>query len=227
MKKSILFISLVILILALAFFFVTKKDIHFNKEANQNEIKEDNTPSYIDDNDTLVGLYKKEEKVRNLIKEYETIFKYHQDLIELEVYYTNETVLNNTNQIKLFDQYRDSYQNAYSYKIGYQINFETKNQVINKTILSPKDTEDFYEFLEVYLYDDYHRNKGEWYSHTTESEYNDETILTSIKLTSGKLVDEIISDIHLTVFTYDEDDFANNTYRGKSKYEVIIKKSNT
>ena len=69
---------------------------------------------------------------------------------------------------------------------------------IKKTILRPKDTEEFYDYLEVYLYDDYHRTGG-WYSHTTDSEFNDNTLLTSIKLTAGKNVSEITSSVSSVV----------------------------
>ena len=125
----------------------------------------------------------------------------------------------------MFDTFRDNYENAYNYRIGYIINFSTTESNINKTIISPKDTTEFYDYLEVYLYDDYHRNGG-WYSHTTEEEFNSETLLTSIKLTAGEKVNEITSDITLTVFTYDEDDFdENNNYRGNSKYTITVKKT--
>ena len=50
------------------------------------------------------------------------------------------------------------------------------------------------------------------------------TLLTSIKLTAGKKVNEISSDILVTAFTYDNDDFdLDNNYIGISKYQIIIK----
>ena len=80
--------------------------------------------------------------------------------------------------------------------------------------------------MPIYLYDDIHQEDGAWYSHVTEEEFNENTILTSIKLTGSTLTNDINSDITLTVFTYDEDDFdESNNYRGISKDTIIIKRS--
>ena len=99
------------------------------------------------------------------------------------------------------------------------------NETIEKTILTPNDTTSFFDYLEIYLYDGYHRSANEWYSHTTEEEFNDKTIFTGIKLTSGKNVNQITSDIELTAFSYDKDDFdENRNYKGTSKYSIIVKK---
>ena len=79
--------------------------------------------------------------------------------------------------------------------------------------------------MQIYLYDDVNQKDGAWYSHITEEEYNDNSILTSIKLTGSTFTNEITSDIILTVFTYDEDDFdENNQYRGISKDKITIKR---
>ena len=127
----------------------------------------------------------------------------------------------------VFKDYLDKYTNIDNFKIGYKISFLTSNGEVNKTILSPKDTEEFFNYLEIYLYDDYHRQPGVWYSHTTEEEYNEETLLTSIKLTAGKNINDIISDITLTAFTYDYDDFDEfGNYKGISKYTIIVKNNN-
>ena len=59
-----------------------------------------------------------------------------------------------------------------------------------------------------------------------KDEYNESTLITSIKLTGSTKTDKITSDITLTAFTYDSDDFdENNEYRGISKYTTTIKRS--
>ena len=47
------------------------------------------------------------------------------------------------------------------------------------------------EYIEVYLYDDIHQDDGAWYSHLTEATTNDETVISSIKLTAGSRINEV------------------------------------
>ncbi len=227
MKKIIIgVISLILIIGGILVYVYFNKPKNIPVEEPKEEIKDEiEEEKYVDDNKIVLGLYKNYHngKNRTLIKEYASTWSYHNDISSFEVYYTNEEEISSKNQIALFDEYKDNYLNPLNYKIGYYISFDTLEKSIQKTILSPKDTEDFFEFLEIYLYDDYHRSGG-WYSHTTEEEYNSETLLTSIKLTAGVNVQDIISDITLMAFTYDEDDFdENNNYRGVSKYTITIK----
>lgn len=227
MKKVIIGIISLILIAGILIFvyFDKPKDIPIPKPEEEVPKEVEEIDSYVDDNKIVLGLYKnyRNGKNRMLIKEYESTWSYHNDISSFEVYYTNEEEISNKNQIQLFDEYKDNYSNPLNYKIGYYISFDTYNEHIQKTILRPKDSEDFFKYLEIYLYDDYHRSGG-WYSHTTDEEYNEETLLTSIKLTAGVQVNDIISDITLMAFTYDADDFdENNNYRGVSKYTITIK----
>ena len=231
MKKYLLsIIAILIIIFALAFThsFKEKNTVENHQPTIQDEevpeLKE--TPKYTDKNPIILGLYKnyRNGTNRKLIAEYTAPWKYHSDISSFEVYYTQEEEISSGNQIKTFDAYKNNYNNIDNYRIGYIIEFTTNNLNINKTILSPKDTEEFYDYLEIYLYDDYHRTGG-WYSHTTEEEYNDNTLLTSIKLTAGKKVNEITSDIKVTAFTYIKDNLDNNNnYLGNSKYQIIVKK---
>lgn len=225
MKKVLLIISTVLILIILTSYMIIKNKPSLipNDSFNEEVIEEEN--QYLDDNPIVIGLYQKNKTERNLIKEYTHEFTYHQDIIELEVYYTNELNIKNSNQKELFDYYRSNYEKSNDYKIGYFISFKTNSEEFNQTILSPKDTLIFYDYLELYLYDDYHRERGEWYSHTTEEDYTKDTILTSIKLTAGKKIDEVASEVIISAFTYhDEEDFLNNLYRGNSIYTVTIKK---
>lgn len=228
MKK--LFILIFILGIVTGCFYSEKNS---NKKVDESTVIPDMEPSkneYIDNNPIIVGLYKYygSAQDRKLIKEYTKEWTYHNDISSFEVFYTNDESISGKLFKDTFKNYLDNYSNIDNYKIGYHVSFMTKDKEFNETILSPKDTEKFFEYLEVYLYDDYNREKGVWYSHTTEEEMGSETILTSIKLTAGMKISEIISDINLTVFTYDYDDFfEDGSYRGKSKYSIIVKNNKT
>lgn len=235
MKKIILWITIILILVASCFgiyLFINndKKadEPKENKTEEKQEVDEEKEPEYVDNNPIVVGLYKNYHngKERELIKEYNAKWEYHKDISSFEVFYTNEELISSKNQIQLIDEYKNKYSNIDNYRIGYLIEFSIGDNKINKTILRPKDSEEFFDYLEIYLYDDYHRN-GSWYSHTTEEEMNEETLLTSIKLTAGKKVNEITSDIELTAFTYDSDDFTDDGYyKGISKYSIIVKNNN-
>lgn len=233
MKKIIILAVVIVLIggVGVTFSILNKKQIERGNEIlKQNEqYNNDNTvvDTYKDDNPIKLGLYKNygSNKERELIKEFSSPWTYHNNISSFEVYYTTEEKIPGTTQKTLFDEYRQKYENYDKYKIGYNINFLTNAGEVNQTILSPVDTEDFFDYLEVYLYDDYNRSDGERYSHNTEEDFTDNTILTSIKLTAGKKVAEITSDITVTAFTYDNDDFdQDENYRGVSKYSIVVKK---
>lgn len=53
-------------------------------------------------------------------------------------------------------------------------------------------------YLEVYLYDDIHQDGG-WYYHLTESTTNEDSVISSFKLTAGKEIYSV-SSITLTAF---------------------------
>ncbi len=196
-----------------------KKEIEQPKE----EKKED---KYIDTNPIELSFYMYYDKNTNRQKltTYQTSFITGQDLCSLEIYYTKDETLATNTQKALWNQYYQNYNNIDAYKIGYKISFTTtNNENISKYILSPKDTDDVFNYIQLYLYDDIHVQDGAWYSHVTEEEYNDNTILTSIKLTGGDKAGEVASDITLEAFTYDADDFdETGNYLGKSKTSIII-----
>ena len=232
MKKILFIISFILLMIVVVIIVNPFKKNNIVEKPQSNIKNEDileieETKEYIDTNPIIVGLYKNYHNGNNriLIKEYNAKWSYHNDISSFEVFYTNEKEIPGSNQIKTFDLYKNNYENIDDYRIGYIINFSTNEKEINKVIKSPKDTEEFFDYLEIYLYDDYHRTEGVWYSHTTEEEFNDETLLTSIKLTAGKSVNAIISDIKVSAFTYDSDDFnEDKSYRGESIYTITVKR---
>lgn len=224
---------LLISILLLTIYYIEKNKekriiIDYPIYEKENKDEEKIVDEYIDNNPIKIGFYNKlgKNKNRQIIHEYSDIWKYHTDIIVLDVFFSNEKEIDGRTFQYTFDDYYKEYENIENYKIGYKISFDTNDEKIEKYIFSPKDTQSFYNYLEIYLYDDYHKKVGVWYSHTTEDEMTDETLLTSIKLTAGKDIDKIISDISVTVFTYDNDDFDEKSeYRGTSYYSSIIKRS--
>ena len=90
--------------------------------------------------------------------------------------------------------------------------------------MKPSDSADFFEYLEIYMYDDIHVTPGVWYTHLEDSDMDDETIISSIKLTSGSKIAEV-GDIILTAFIYDgADNFdADGEYIGEVLQSIVIK----
>ena len=205
------------------------KDNNETQITEKENIEEPKEETYIDTNPIKPGIYMYygTQTDRKLLTEYTTPWSLNVDLCSLEIYYTNEENIPGTNQKKLWNTYKNNYESIENYRIGYNISFDTQNNgTINKNILSPKDTNEIYNYMQIYLYDDINQQDGAWYSHITEEEYTNNNILTSIKLTGSTQTNEITSDITLTVFTYDEDDFdENNQYRGNSKSIITIKRS--
>ncbi len=196
---------------------------------SNNEVKEINTknkiisPKIEDENEIICALYKSEGEKRVLAKEINEEWIVNKDITVLTMIPTIEEILPKENIKEEFYKYFNSYKNSSNYKIGYQISFEIDNERnFSQTILKPEDTASFYDYVQVYLYDDINNAGKSFYSHVEKME--DNTLLTSIKLTGSTYINNITSPIELTSFTYkDEKDFnKNNKYIGKSMYKVII-----
>ena len=119
----------------------------------------------------------------------------------------------------------NAHENGKNTKIGLVLTLSLKNgEVITKQILNPGDSQSFYEYLEVYLYDDIHQTG--WYSHLEDKDMKEETIITSVKLTSGTKIGEV-GDITLTVFLYSGSDCfdAQGDYIGRVSETIVIKEA--
>lgn len=216
-KKIILSIVLVILLTSCT--TIKKQEVPQKKEVVQEE--KDYVDPYLDDNPIILGLYQNQKGIKTLITTINSPLTQYKDIASFEVYYTKETTING-NQKTLWTNYYQTYQNIDNYKIGYHISFETTSDKIDKTILTPTDVASFFDYIQIYLYDDINQTSN-WYSHITSEEVTEKTKLTSIKLTASTKIDEVMSPITLTAFTYDNDDFdENNHYRGNSKYQITI-----
>ena len=148
--------------------------------------------------------------------------------IVLCTFYSNDEFIKLDFYQNIWKNYASNIENINNYKIGWEISFDTYDKKIYKKISYPNDTSDFYDYLEVYLYDSLNQEIGAWYSHLLDEQIKDNTLLTTIKLTCGNKCNEITSNIHVKVFSYNgNDDFDDlGFYRGSSYSNLIIKKSN-
>lgn len=109
-------------------------------------------------------------------------------------------------------------------KIGYFLEFSTPVRNYKKTILRPSDiTDEYWDYLEMYIYDDVNQEVTAWHSHLLDNEITPETFVTSFKLTAGEKIGDV-SDIRLTAFLYSsEKDFDSlGNYTGISKFTSNI-----
>ncbi len=110
-------------------------------------------------------------------------------------------------------------------KIGYTLRYTLDDGTeIRYSMLAPKHIEHT-EFIEVWLYDDYHREPHQFYSHLKDSQMKSDTLITSIKLTAGKEIGRV-TDIWLTAFVCASlDDFdAERNYIGNTSCTIHIVK---
>lgn len=216
-KKTILSIIIVVFLSGCSIF----KESEPKKKIVQEKQEQDYADPYIDTNPIELGMYVNDSGSRTLIKTYNSSFILNQDIVSLEVYYTRENSFYG-NQKVLWNKYYQNYEDIDGYKIGYYISFIVGEETLGKTILKPSDGDSIYDYIQVYLYDDINQGEG-IYSHITDGEMTDNTILSSIKLTSSTKIDDVVGPIKVMAFSYSDSDFnGDGTYRGQSSYEVII-----
>ena len=173
-----------------------------------------------------IGFYLYHDGVRTRKDGYVGPFIKDKDIVEYQIFMTDEEELSGAYFHDVWYSYMDKYPGGMDYKIGYQISFDYEDpngnkKTVNKFIFSPKDTEEYFDYIQTWMYDDTHKALGQWYSHVTEDEMTDEVRLTAIKFTGGELVDKVSGDITLTVFLYKDDqdfsddktEFIGNTYK--------------
>ena len=122
------------------------------------------------------------------------------------------------------------------YRIGYVISFTAGGRDYSVTITEPGDiedsellfggdvdTEEVTGYVGVWVYDDIAHIGDGFYSHVTQDEFYDDTLLTSIKLRFTPAYDEM-ETLYLTGFTYSsEAEFdAQGNYIGEYGYTVEI-----
>ena len=198
-----------------------KSDIKVKKNENTKKVEEVKEV-YQDNNNTTVGLYKEKGNKLELVTDYSTDISSSKDIDIYQIYFSNESIVNLDNKFGMsYYNMLNSLDNP-NIKVGFNIKYSLDNgEVINQTILRPSDTIQN-EYIFLYLYDDYKNRDSNFYSHIEDSEFDDTTLFTSVKVFANK-VDNLSSNIEFTVFTYDtDDDFEEGHYRGNSKYKVNI-----
>jgi len=178
----------------------------------------------------ILGLYihGQDWNTHNLITEYVSTWEKGKDIECFEAFATNEKTVSGNGFKNAWEPYWNKYSDADKCKIGYCLTFTlNSSEVFTKTIKDPKDTAQYFDYIELYIYDDVHQTQGVWYTHLSESDIKDNTFMTSIKLTAGSKISEV-KDIKLSAFTYSSDkDFDPTTgmYIGKNSYEITVTRS--
>lgn len=108
------------------------------------------------------------------------------------------------------------------YRIGYKIKFSIPDRTFDCYIYRPNDVLGYFNYIQVYLYDDYHQTNGVSYSHVEDNQYNENTLLTSIKLTASVYIEEVSDEIELTTFVYKKEEIVNGEYIGDNKFTTIL-----
>ena len=231
MKRKILLVLLsLILVTGCGSKKESKKDKVKDNKPTETIVEEPKEPEYVDDNTIIVSLYDRNGNTLKLQKEYNGPINIKKDITTYQVFFSNEEEIKYSN-MKFGEYYYNTFNEVnpeHKYKVGFNLSYTLNDGTkVSQNIFGPSTTQTNYDYIEVYLYDSYKHRKDSFYSHIEENEYNDETNITSIKLTAGSKFNDISSKITLTVFTYDDDDFDEaNEYRGNSKYSVIISNIN-
>ncbi|MBE6155762.1 MAG: hypothetical protein E7164_03290 [Firmicutes bacterium] len=187
----------------------------------------DDFPKYHDDNPVILSLYIDNDAggLDKVGSEYSKLWQLKKDIVVFGSVFSEEDVIKPDYFQNIWKSNASKYTDYQKYKTGWHISFDLLDGTqIDRTILCPSDVSDFYDYLEIYLYDSANVPIGVWYSHLTMDDMTENTILTSMKLTAGSKFHEIDGKIIVSVFTYDtEDDFdENGKYRGNSVYTVEV-----
>ena len=124
--------------------------------------------------------------------------------------------------------FRDVYEKALAsnpdasgLKLGYTVEYNADGGAVSNIIRTPSDIDEGnFKYVEIYIYDDVNRSVGEWYSHLLPEEYNENTVVSSVKLTPGADFAKV-SDIKLTAFLYDPAVSGEDGIRGSYTIPVI------
>ena len=177
---------------------------------------------------TTMSLYKnrKDEKLR---RKYDSTFQARwvagTDITSFECIASDADEIPNNDRYfqDLWKDEWNKFENCDQCKIGYRVQFQTVDgQKFDKMILKPGDEKDYFDYIENYLYDDIHQVKGQWYSHLEPEQISDNMILSSMKFTAGKKIDQVMSPITVSAYIYYSDlDFdARGNYIGAVSYTV-------
>ena len=226
MKRRIVLIIIVLLLLTGCKSSKTVEKEESKKNVEKEIVVEEEI--YKDENVTPIGFYRLTGNTLQKINSIRISPKVMEDIGIYQVYPSNDdsVILNNGFGNDFYNTYIKYDNNPNKIKMGFNIKYKlTDGTSISHTILNPSMTNDkYWEYLLVYLYDDYANSGKSFYSHIEPEEYNDNTLFTAIKIQASGNISGIDKKIDLTVFTYDtEDDFdESGEYRGNSKNTLIL-----
>ena len=153
--------------------------------------------------------------------EFSAKWKKGEDIGSFEVIASDEDRLEGDFFGDIFGACWKSYPDSDKCKIGFTLRYTLSDgSEIKYTMLSPSHIEHT-EYIECWLYDDYHREPHKSYSHIKRM--TDDTLITSIKLTCGRKIKEV-QEIWLTAFicaSMDEFD-ADRNYTGPTSRTLHI-----
>ncbi|MBR6113391.1 MAG: hypothetical protein IKP79_02645 [Bacilli bacterium] len=207
---------------------ILKRDNEPVIEDNIKEIEElpyPREPEYKDENPIKVGIYKYNGSWDKVSEYTYSSWTRFQPIIQYNVFLTDIDHINGGSTANTFDSYKKNYSTPFKY--GVNIAFTNdKEEYVSFNSKGVENVLEYNGYLLIYLYDAVKHRYDSWYSHTTVSEWNDSSNITSIKVCPGDRYEQITSDIEVTVFTYDsDDDFdKDGNYRGNSKHTVTLKK---
>ena len=227
MKKIIILFIFLLLLTGCNKLVKEDNQKEINNDQNNNQINSDLEENiYQDRNPIKIALYEGTNGSYLRVDTFYSKMEALKDIGLFSIILSQDEKVTGNNIKGLYKDYSSQYENFSNYKIGYHIAFSTTDgTTFSETILKPLTFSKFpfSDYLYVWFYDDI--NNSGFYSHIEEDEYNENTVMSSIKLMSAKKSGEINSPIELTVFTYDEDDFSESgNYIGVSKYKISIVK---
>ena len=147
------------------------------------------------------------------------------DIDCFEAFASKDARITGTKFVDMWKAAWDAHENGGGSKIGYILSFTLSDgSTVERMIQKPSDADSFKEYIEVYLYDDINQEPGVRYTHISDSEITENTILSSIKLTCGSKIGEV-TGITLTAFIYNGEDCfdADGAYIGEVAATVVIK----
>ena len=216
-------------LLILLCFFVVGCNKEENMTVNNNavDIEVEKIPKYEDENPVKISLYVDNTSggLDRVNGEFKETWRKKRDIVVFGSVFSESDQLEADYFQNIWKNNAQKYDDYQVYKTGWYVNFKLIDGTIyDQMIFGPSDVVDFYDYLEIYLYDSANVPIGVWYSHLTEKDMTSDTIMTSMKLTAGSKFEQIDGEITVTVFTYDsEDDFGlDGKYRGNSMSIVKV-----
>ena len=243
MKKiSIMSVCILMLVCMLSACGKSEDKTIVTNETKQNETSEkvtesETTEKITIENEKPVRLYylNYAEGEAELIKKYSDTWSEDEDLACFAAFVSDQDVIAFSSETEAHQEDWDSIESDVNYQIGYEISFDVNGESKRITILEPKDiedskylfmgdvdTEEVTGYMGVWVYDDYHQDGG-FYTHVLSDEFDENTLLTSIKLRPTPKSGEL-DNLKLKVFSYSSElEFDDEGYyNGDYGYEISI-----